>query len=97
MGGLLLRLPLPHEVHALLHFGQGVLPVVLVFDRDIAVEALLAKFFQNRIWASDQTPDKLETEVDVDRWRKELRDFYSGFKADLSKFKFNRDELYDRP
>lgn len=30
-------------------------------------------------------------------WRIELADFYSKFKVDLSNFKFNRDELYDRP
>jgi hypothetical protein len=49
------------------------------------------------ICASDQTQGELESDVNIDRWRKELRDFYAGFKADLSNFKFNRDELYDRP
>jgi len=31
-----------------------------------------------------------------DNLRSELRKFYADFKVDLSKFKFNRDELYDR-
>ena len=37
---LLLRLPVADELHALLHFGQRVVPVVFVFDRDVALEAL---------------------------------------------------------
>lgn len=35
--------------------------------------------------------------VDIDEWRKEIADFYSNFNVDLSNYKFNRDELYDRP
>ena len=37
-----------------------------------------------------------ETESDDENLRSELRKFYSDFKVDLSKFKFNRDVLYDR-
>jgi hypothetical protein len=35
--------------------------------------------------------------IDIDEWRKEIADFYSHFNVDLSNYKFNRDELYDRP
>jgi|694.fasta_scaffold47683_4 hypothetical protein len=35
--------------------------------------------------------------IDIDEWRKEIADFYSNFNVDLSNYKFNRDELYDRP
>ena len=38
-----------------------------------------------------------QKELDIDKWRKELVEFYSKFNVDLSNFKFNRDELYDRP
>lgn len=37
-----------------------------------------------------------ESEKDNEKLRSELREFYSEYKVDLSKFKFNRDELYDR-
>lgn len=44
--------------------------------------------------------EKIGTEAesfkDDEKLRSELREFYSNFKVDLSKFKFNRDELYDR-
>lgn len=49
------------------------------------------------IWASEKTPAIEQHEIDNDKWRKDLKDFYSGFHVDLSNFKFNRDELYDRP
>ncbi len=48
------------------------------------------------IWASEKTSDFQQNETDSDTWRKDLKDFYSGFQVDLSNFKFNRDELYDR-
>jgi hypothetical protein len=35
--------------------------------------------------------------IDIDEWRKEIADFYSNFNVGLSNYKFNRDELYDRP
>lgn len=35
--------------------------------------------------------------IDINEWRKEIADFYSNFNVDLSNYKFNRDELYDRP
>lgn len=49
------------------------------------------------IWASEKTAESLQSEVDNDKWRKDIKDFYAGFQVDLSNFKFNRDELYDRP
>jgi hypothetical protein len=35
--------------------------------------------------------------VDVEEWRKELSEFFAKFNVDLTNYKFNRDELYDRP
>ena len=37
-----------------------------------------------------------ESEKDSEKLWSELREFYSEYKVDLSKFKFNRDELYNR-
>jgi hypothetical protein len=48
------------------------------------------------IWASEKPADNQQSEVDNNKWRKDIRDFYAGFQVDLSNFKFNRDELYDR-
>ena len=48
------------------------------------------------IWASEKKDDQ-QNVVNIEEWRKDVRDFYAGFKVDLSNFKFNRDELYDRP
>jgi len=48
------------------------------------------------IWASEKTSDFEQNGADSDTWRKDLKDFYSRFQVDLSNFKFNRDELYDR-
>jgi hypothetical protein len=48
------------------------------------------------IWPSKSSSDQ-QSESDVENWRKDIRDFYSHYKVDLSNFKFNRDELYDRP
>lgn len=36
-------------------------------------------------------------ESDNEKFRSELREFYSKFNVDLSNYKFIRDELYDRP
>jgi hypothetical protein len=38
-----------------------------------------------------------ENLVDIESWRKSLHDEFSKFNVDLSNYKFNRDELYDRP
>jgi len=35
-------------------------------------------------------------EFDLDEYRKSIVDFYANYNADLTNFKFNRDELYDR-
>jgi hypothetical protein len=35
--------------------------------------------------------------TDLVEWRKSLVEEFSKFNVDLSNFKFNRDELYDRP
>jgi hypothetical protein len=48
------------------------------------------------IWPSEKGAEQ-PIETDVEKWRKDLKDFYATFNADLSNFKFNRDELYDRP
>jgi hypothetical protein len=55
-----------------------------------------AKEVELIIWPSESTSDQ-QSVTDLEKWRKELRDFYSGYSVDLSNFKFNRDELYDRP
>jgi hypothetical protein len=48
------------------------------------------------IWPSENSSDQ-QSEIDIEKWRKDIRDFYSNYNIDLSNFKFNRDELYDRP
>ncbi len=35
-------------------------------------------------------------EFNIDEYRKSIIDFYANYQADLTNFKFNRDELYDR-
>lgn len=45
---------------------------------------------------SDEIHPLVEKEKDNEKFRSELRVFYSKFNVDLSKYKFNRDELYDR-
>jgi len=35
-------------------------------------------------------------QFDLDEYRKSIVDFYANYDADLTNFKFNRDELYDR-
>ena len=50
------------------------------------------------IWPStDEREEIARDPVKLDKWREELKQFYSTFNVDLSNFKFNRDELYDRP
>ena len=48
------------------------------------------------LWASAEETSKVE-EKPLDEWRKHMDDFYSNYNVDLTDFKFNRDELYDRP
>jgi hypothetical protein len=55
-----------------------------------------AKEVELIIWPSENNADQ-QSEIDIEKWRKEIRDFYAGYNVDLSNFKFNRDELYDRP
>ncbi len=38
-----------------------------------------------------------ENAIDIETWRKSLHEEFSKFNVDLSNYKFNRDELYDRP
>lgn len=45
---------------------------------------------------SDEIHPLVEKEKDNEKFRSELRVFYSKFNVDLRKYKFNRDELYDR-
>jgi len=45
---------------------------------------------------SDEIHPLVEKEKDNEKFRSELRVFYSKFNVDMSKYKFNRDELYDR-
>jgi hypothetical protein len=55
-----------------------------------------AKEVELIIWPSENSSDQ-QSEIDIEKWRKDIRDFYSNYNIDLSNFKFNRDELYDRP
>jgi len=48
------------------------------------------------ILPSEEDEKKL-TDVELTEWRKSLVEEFSQFNVDLSNFKFNRDELYDRP
>ncbi|HRJ30824.1 MAG TPA: hypothetical protein PLV21_15340 [Cyclobacteriaceae bacterium] len=46
------------------------------------------------IWPSQE--EKTENKVDTKLWKKNLTKFYADFNINVSKFKFNREELYDR-
>jgi hypothetical protein len=48
------------------------------------------------LWPSEGEDESIK-KVELDKWKKEMDEFYSKFNVDLSSFKFNRDELYDRP
>ena len=48
------------------------------------------------VWPSVEEDVNKNSSMTNEQWRKELKDFYAQFKVDLSSFKFNRDELYDR-
>jgi len=50
------------------------------------------------LWPStEENENKKNNETDLVEWKKDMEQFYSKFNVDLSGFKFNRDELYDRP
>ncbi len=51
------------------------------------------------IWpsADDESDKKVLDATSLNKWRDELDQFYSTYHVNLSQFKFNRDELYDRP
>jgi len=46
---------------------------------------------------SKDEDEKRLNDDELAAWRKSLIEQFSQFKVDLSNFKFNRDELYDRP
>jgi hypothetical protein len=56
-------------------------------DKEVDIEVSLHKV------ESDNPEKKEQTE---EEWRQSLREFYSQYSVDLSNYKFNRDELYDR-
>jgi hypothetical protein len=43
-----------------------------------------------------EEPVTAKEEFNIDEYRKSIIDFYANYQADLTNFKFNRDELYDR-
>lgn len=50
------------------------------------------------LWPStEENESKKNKETELAEWKKDMEQFYSKFNVDLSGFKFNRDELYDRP
>ena len=48
------------------------------------------------IWPSTDESQADMVEIKLNKWREGLKEFYSTYNVDLSQFKFNRDELYDR-
>ena len=49
------------------------------------------------IWPStDESKGDMADQIKLNKWREGLKEFYSTYNVDLSQFKFNRDELYDR-
>ena len=49
------------------------------------------------ILPSTEEDEKAISKTELAEWRKSLVEEFSIFNVDLSNFKFNRDELYDRP
>jgi hypothetical protein len=49
------------------------------------------------ILPSTEEDEKAISKTELAEWRKSLVEEFSKFNVDLSDFKFNRDELYDRP
>ncbi len=58
-------------------------------------EGFNAKEVDMIIWPSESTEQS--NKIDIEEWRKELSEFFAKFNVDLTNYKFNRDELYDRP
>ncbi|MCA4896806.1 MAG: hypothetical protein ING84_17530 [Cytophagales bacterium] len=48
------------------------------------------------ILPSTEEDEKAISKTELAEWRKSLVEEFSKFNVDLSNFKFNRDELYDR-
>jgi hypothetical protein len=49
------------------------------------------------VWPSqDEELQPAENSKSLESWKLDLKKYYSNFNVDLSNFKFNRDELYDR-
>lgn len=46
---------------------------------------------------SKEENDPISNTIDVEGWRKSLKEEFSKFNVDLSNLKYTRDELYDRP
>jgi hypothetical protein len=49
------------------------------------------------VWPSENESKSELSDEELNAWKKQMSEFYSKFNVDLSGFKFNRDELYDRP
>jgi RNase P protein component len=49
------------------------------------------------ILPSKEENDSPESPIDIEEWRKSLKEEFSKFNVDLSNLKYTRDELYDRP
>lgn len=48
------------------------------------------------LWASQEETETNQKDKSIDTWRTDLKAYYSKFNVNLSDFKFNRDDLYDR-
>ena len=49
------------------------------------------------ILPSTEEEEKKLSAIDLKEWRRSLIEEFSKFNVNLTNFKFNRDELYDRP
>jgi hypothetical protein len=56
-----------------------------------------AEEFDVIILSSKEENEIAEKVIDIEAWRKSLREDFSKFNVDLSNLKYTRDELYDRP
>ncbi len=56
-------------------------------DQEVDIEVTLHKVEKDE-------PEKKE--FDLEEYRQSIRDYWKDFRVDLSNYKFNRDELYDR-
>jgi hypothetical protein len=46
---------------------------------------------------SKEENDPIANSIDLEEWRKSLKEEFSKFNVDLSNLKYTRDELYERP